>query len=186
MAAESLKGSGSFGEGNSHAAASKQPSQSTTTNNTDTSSATKLNAAANAEAREAQQGWTEEQQLSAGKGLGKEAGVGPTYATTGGSGSTGSSGGVPAAPTGGYAGSAEQARGPGELKPKGKNITESSDLEGKGAFPEVGTENDPARVKEHTIQARNALPGEDAGNPKDTSAVKGSHPYDALNSEQAA
>jgi hypothetical protein len=82
LAGESLKEGGAFGEGNPHAAASKQPSAGTTTNNTDTSGATVLPPAVDAESREAQEGWSENAQLNAGKGLGKDAGVGPTYNAT--------------------------------------------------------------------------------------------------------
>ena len=108
LAGESLTSGGSFASNNPHAAASKQPSASTTSNTTDTSNATKLPPAVDAEAREAQQGWSETSQLNAGKGLGKEAGVGPTYNVGGTKGASGgrefdASGGA-TAPTGGYAG----------------------------------------------------------------------------------
>lgn len=190
LAAESLKGDGAFGQGNPHAAASKQPSHSTTTNTTDTSGATKLAPAVDAETREAQEGWSETQQLNTGRGLGKEAGVGPTYATKGSSGAgagshNSSSGGASAAPTGGYAGAAEQARDPGELKPKGKNLTETSNLEGKNVFGEIGSENDPARQAEQNFQMRDAQAGSDAAYPKDTSKQSGTHTYSALGEETA-
>jgi hypothetical protein len=199
LAAESLKGSGSFGEGNPHAAASKQPSKSTTTNNTDTSGATTLPPAVDAEAREAREGWSEEQQLNAGKDLGKDAGIGPTYNVSTGSGAAGSGGsggyrgpgaafdasGADTAPTGGYAGAADQARAPGEFKPKGANLTETDNLEGKGAFPEVGTENDPARAAEQDLGKRNALPGGAAGGSKDLSGPGGDSKFSALGDEAA-
>ncbi|KAF1836307.1 hypothetical protein BDW02DRAFT_628918 [Decorospora gaudefroyi] len=158
LAGESLKNSGSFGEGNPKAAASKQPSSSTTTNTTDSSNATKLDAAVNSEAREAQQGWNEEKTISSSKGLGKESGVGPTYVGTGSavnsSGetrgtSTGTSGGADIqgniAPTAGVAG---QNIDPSVLQPKGANLTEDPNLSGNSKFAEIGTENDPAREAE--------------------------------------
>ncbi|KAF2185732.1 hypothetical protein K469DRAFT_707398 [Zopfia rhizophila CBS 207.26] len=191
LAAESLKGDGSFGAGNPHAAASKQPSKSTTTNTTDTSSATKLDPAPDAEAREAREGWSETSQLNANKGLGKGAGVGPTYATSGGStgGSTGG-GNVPIAPTGSHAGSAELARNPGDLKPKGKNLTEEG-FDGKepnASFnnPEIGSENDPARVAEGKYQLRDAQSGADAGGGPRQGKVTGEGVYDALKSDEGA
>jgi hypothetical protein len=67
LAAESLQSGGSFGS--SHAAASLQPSTSTTTNNTDTSGATTLQAAPDAEARQALENWNEEVEFNTGKGL---------------------------------------------------------------------------------------------------------------------
>ncbi|KAF2643872.1 hypothetical protein P280DRAFT_219712 [Massarina eburnea CBS 473.64] len=180
LAAESLKGSGSFGEGNVHAAASKQPSHSTTTNNTDTSGSTKLPPAADAEAREAQEGWSESQQLQAAKGLGKDAGIGPTYNvnTTGGNSSVGG-------PVGGYAGASEKAQVPGVGLPKGKNLTHLNDLEGKGQFGEVGTDSDPSRLAEQKLAQRNAHPGIDASNPKTSVGQDGGSTFSALKDESA-
>ncbi|KAF2654590.1 hypothetical protein K491DRAFT_659738 [Lophiostoma macrostomum CBS 122681] len=191
--------SSAFGEGNPKAATSKQPSRSTTTNNTDTSGATKLDPAPDAEAREAQQGWSESSQLNAGKGLGKEAGVGPTYATTTSSGgdstsatggvpgtdSSSGSSGVPIAPTGGYA----AHRDPSELKPKGKNITEGgfdADAPNASGTTEIGTDKDPGRVAEQNYQLRDAQPGGDAGAGPRQSGVTGTTAYDALSAEKEA
>jgi hypothetical protein len=157
LAGESLQNSGSFGEGNSKAAASKQPSASTNTNNTDTSNATKLDAAVDSESRKAQEEWNEEKTMSSAKGLGKESGVGPTYNTIGSSvnssgdtrsTSTGTSGGADiqgnVAPTG----VAGQNINPNTQKPKGANLTEDPNLHGESKFGEVGTKNDPARQAE--------------------------------------
>ena len=139
LAGESLKGDGSFGQGNPKAAASNQPSASTTTNTTDISNATKLNPAVDAEARDAQAGWSEQQQISAGKGL-----TGTSSGTSG--------GGV----TGGYAGAGDEARAPGELRPKGVNITEDPELHGKREFGAIGTNKDPARQAELEFAKRDA------------------------------
>ncbi|KAF2865161.1 hypothetical protein BDV95DRAFT_612950 [Massariosphaeria phaeospora] len=189
LAAESLKDSGSFGEGNIHAAASKQPSKSTNTNNTDISGATKLEPAANASVRNSKSS-NESEGIDSGKGQGKDAGKGPTYATSGSTSSTGVTGAstdaggknnTPTAPTGSYAGSAAAARGPGELKPKGKNITETDDLEGKHEFGEVGTEKDPGRAAELAFQKKDAVPastGKDTGKP-------GAGAFEALEGDQA-
>jgi hypothetical protein len=167
LAAESLKGDGDFGAGNPKAAASKQPSASTTTNNADTSNATKLDAAVDAHAREAKDGWSEESSLKAGKGLGKESGVGPTYNTIGSSvNSSGDTRGVSTgsqvgadgvqgniAPEGAYA-HPHQVGGP-----KGTNITEDPNLKGKTVFGEVGTDQDPGRVAEAELAKRAAVSG---------------------------
>ncbi|KAL1798362.1 hypothetical protein ACET3X_002399 [Alternaria dauci] len=139
LAGESLKNSGSFGEGNPKAAASQQPSSSTTTNTHDTSNATKLDAAVNAEARDAQEGWNEEKIMNSGKGLGK------------GAGSSGGSAGV--APTGLAAG---QNVDPRVLQPKGANLTEDPNMSGNTKFGEIGTNDDPARQAELDLAKRAA------------------------------
>ncbi|EDU43038.1 hypothetical protein PtrSN002B_007561 [Pyrenophora tritici-repentis] len=159
LAGESLKNSGSFGAGNPKAGATSQPSSSTTTNTTDTSSATKLPSATNFEEREAKQGRTADQELNEAKGYGKEAGRGPTYATPG---ATSSSGGAESqtsysgsAPTGLQAG---KNIDPNVLQPKGANLTEDKDMSGERKYPEVGTENDPARAHELKLQKMDAVP----------------------------
>ncbi|KAL5119665.1 hypothetical protein ACEQ8H_002511 [Pleosporales sp. CAS-2024a] len=164
LAAESLQNSGEFGAGNPKAAASNQPSASSTANTTDTSNATRLDAAVDAHAREAKHGWSEEQSLQAGKGLGKESGVGPTYNDIGSSvnssgvrrgvstgsqiGADGVQGNI--APTGAYA----QPHHVGG--PKGANLTEDPELKGKTVFGEIGTRQDAGRVAEHEFAKRAA------------------------------
>ncbi|OCK77186.1 hypothetical protein K432DRAFT_384892 [Lepidopterella palustris CBS 459.81] len=154
-----------------------QPSYSTTTNNRDTSGATVLAAAPDAEAREAQEGWSENAQLNAGRGLGKAEGRGPTYATPGderamaaregGGGvggqeyntSTGSGRNVGTAPTGGYAGASEQAKPEGDFRPKGKGITEGGidgDAPNASFNQDVGGKKDPGRLAEREFQKGNA------------------------------
>lgn len=156
LAAESLKNDGDFGAGNPKAAVSKQPSSSTTTNNTDVSNATKLDPSVDAHAREAKDGWSEESSLKAGKGLGKESGVGPTYNTIGSS--VNSSGDTRGVSTGSQVG-ADGVQGniapeaayahPHQVGgPKGANLTEDPNLKGKTKFGEIGTDQDPARVAE--------------------------------------
>ncbi|KAF1918374.1 hypothetical protein BDU57DRAFT_555968 [Ampelomyces quisqualis] len=167
LAAESLKGDGEFGAGNPKAAASKQPSGSTTTNNTNTSNATRLDPAVDAQAREAQEGWSEQSSLKAGKGLGKESGVGPTYNAIGSAvNSSGDARGVSTgsqigfdgvqgniAPEGAY------AHNFADGKPKGANLSEDPHLKGKTVFGAIGTKNDPARVAEHEFAKRAAAQG---------------------------
>lgn len=165
MAAESLQGSGSFGEGNPKAAASKQPSASTTTNNTDISSARKIDPAVDAEARDAASGWSEQQQISAGSGLGlgKESGVGPTYSKVGGATGHGTSTQPPSANVeeiqGGFAGAADAAQEPGVFKAKGKNVTEDPNLSGKTEFGAIGTNKDPSRQAELDLAKKTAASG---------------------------
>jgi len=175
LAAESLQGHGSFGEGNPKAAASKQPSASTTTNNTDISNATRLDPAVDAQAREAQEGWNEEKTISSSKGLGRESGIGPTYNNLGSAVnshghvrgiSTGTSIGADGvqgniAPVEAYAG---HKLDEGVYKPKGKNLTEDPNLHGDRKFGAIGTRNDPARVAEQEFAKQaSAVGGGDKG-----------------------
>lgn len=157
MTSDSLAAeSSSFGAGNPKAGVSAQPSASTTTNNTDTSNATRLDPAVDAEARGAQEGWGEESQLKAGsqlgtQGLGKESGVGPTWNTV-----KSGSGASHAAPTG-------TNTAPGKDEPKGANLTEDDELHGRRVLGEVGTVQDPGRAAELEFAKRNAA----VGGPKD-------------------
>lgn len=163
LAAESLQGSGSFGEGNPKAAASSQPSAGSTAANTDTSGARKLDPAVDAEARDAASNWSEQQQLSAGAGLGlgKEHGVGPTYNKVGGATGFGTSTQPPSSNVeeiqGGYAGAADKVREQeGGFKMPGKNVTEDPNLTGKTVFGKIGTNKDPARVAEKELAKKAA------------------------------
>lgn len=166
LAAESLKGDGSFGEGNPKAAASAQPSAGSTTANTDTSGARKIDPAVDAEARDAASNWSEQAQLSAGSGLGlgKEHGVGPTYNKVGGATGHGTSTQPPSSNVediqGGYAGAADKVREQeGGFKMPGKNVTEDPNLTGKSEFGPVGTNKDPARVAEQDQAKKNQVAG---------------------------
>lgn len=154
LAAESLASNGSFGA-NTTATASSQPSAGSTASNTDTSSATILPSAPDAEARQAQEDWSESAQLNAGKGL--ESSAKPYNA------STGSGSNVGAAPTGAYSGG---GGADGESKPAGKNISEGGfdgDAPNASFNNDVGGKNDPARVALGEFQKRAATSGADAG-----------------------
>jgi hypothetical protein len=170
LAAESLQGTGRFASDNPHAAASQQPSAGSTANNEDTSNATRLAPAVDAEAREAQEGWSETSQLNASRGL--------RDSKT----ETGNHENV----IGGYAGAAEKARAPGELRPKGNNITEGGfDSSGPNASfnnAEVGSKKDPGRVAEAKFQRENAAVAGVGKQEGDT----GDSVFDALKSEEEA
>ena len=171
----------------------KQPSYSTTTNTTDTSNATKLDPAPDAESRDAQQGWGEEAQLNAGRGLGKEAGVGPTYATVGdASGAGGTTTGGTTGRTTGRSGLTDSETGgaiSGMSKPHGKNITEGGadfDNAPNASFNnEIGGENDPGRVAEHKIQRELAESGVDAGTGPRQGGIEGDNLYDTVGETNA-
>ncbi|KAI4737486.1 hypothetical protein E4T50_12017 [Aureobasidium sp. EXF-12298] len=152
LAGESLKTGGSFGAG-SHAAASSQPSSSTTTNNTDTSGANTLQAAADAEARQALEGWNEEAQLNAARGL------------------SGNNSGAPPAPTSSYlAGSTANASGTiAGQAPHGKNISEGgfdSNAPNASFNNDIGGKNDPGRTALNDMQRNAQQSAGDAALPK--------------------
>ncbi|KAI9663630.1 MAG: hypothetical protein M1821_007120 [Bathelium mastoideum] len=210
LAAESLSSGGAFAAGNPSAGAMGQSSRGTTTNTTDTSSATRLDPAPDAESRDAQQGWSEEAQLNTGRGQGKEAGVGPTYATAAaggrssadesgsgiGGGSTGAGGqdvdiggGVSAS----RAGVTDRETGgaiSGMSKPHGTNVTEGSSDDFEGApnasfNNDVGGPNDPGRLGEAKIQRELAESGADAGGGPRQSGVDGQNLYDTVGETDA-
>ena len=139
-----MQKSGGFASDNPHAAASLQPSAGSNANNVDTSNATRLAPAVDAEAREAQEEWSETSQLNASRGL-RDSEI-----------ETGNHENV----IGGYAGAADLARAPGEFKPKGKNITEggfdSSAPNASFNNTEIGSKKDPGRVAEAKFQRENA------------------------------
>ena len=82
--------------------------------------------------------------MNSGKGLGKEAGVGPTYAVAGGGASSGGAASAGTAPTS-VAGTNID---PSVLQPKGANLTEDPNMSGNTKFGEIGTKDDPSRQAE--------------------------------------
>lgn len=132
LAAESIQEGGSFAATSDARGPNSQPSYSTTTNTTDVSNATRLDPAPDAEARMASEQWSEAEQLNAGRKLGKESGVGPTYNTVGGS--TNHSSDVDMG---------------GRYMPKGDNLQEGgfdSSAPNASFNTDVGGKKDPGRV----------------------------------------
>lgn len=95
--------------------------------------------------------------------------------------STGTSGGADVqgniAPSGAYAHTAQDLG-----KPKGKNITEDPNLEGKTVFGEVGTDKDPGRQAELEFAKRDAAAG---GASNRDIAQGGDSKFSGLQSESA-
>ncbi|KAF4314251.1 hypothetical protein GTA08_BOTSDO01625 [Botryosphaeria dothidea] len=179
LAGESIKNEGSFGAGNPKAGVMAQSSTGLTTNTTDTSAARTLNSAPDAESRNTQQEWSEQSQLNAGIGLGKDAGKGPTYNTLDAS----EASNVDVAPTAFSAGRLHEK----DQKPKGKDLTEGDipDNAPNASFNgEIGTMKDPGRVAEQGFQRHAQQSGVDATAPKDKT-VTGDHPYSALSDTSA-
>jgi hypothetical protein len=85
--------------------------------------------------------------MNSGKGLGKESGVGPTYAVAGGSSDGASSGGAANAGTAPTSVAGTNID-PSVLQPKGANLTEDPNMSGNTKFGEIGTKDDPARQAE--------------------------------------
>lgn len=170
LAGESIQGGGSFAANSDARGPMGQPAASTTTNTTDTSNATKLDPAPDAEARAASGAWQEQGALNAGT-----AGKGPTYVGGGGgigagttqassasssSGqqqSSGSSGAATAGTAPGYASHPAPVMGD-NFKPHGKNITEGgfdSNAPNASFTTDIGGQNDPARVALGGAEAQN-------------------------------
>lgn len=163
LAAESIQEGGSFAANSDSRGPSDQPSYSTTANNTDTSNATRLDPAPDAEARLASEAWDETAQLNAGSRLGKSAGIGPTYNTPSGGDQGGFNdvtnqqdyGSGNAAPAPGYV----AASGDFNAQPKGKNLQEGgfdSDAPNASFTTDIGGKKDPGRVGLQNIEDNNA------------------------------
>ena len=145
VAAESIRGGGSFAANADSRGPMDQPSHSTNTNTTDTSGATRLDPAPDAEARKASEEWSENAQMNAGLGLGKEAGRGPTWNTTSGEGDA----------TNRAAGGGGSE---GVDKPKGENLTEGgfdADAPNASFTTDIGGEDDPGRAALGRMEAAN-------------------------------
>lgn len=92
LAGESIREGGSFAANADARGPMDQKAAGLTANTTDTSGATRLDPAVDAEARQASEEWGESAKIHAGAELGKQAGVGPTYNTPSGGAGAGSGG----------------------------------------------------------------------------------------------
>jgi hypothetical protein len=159
LAAESLEQGGEDSFAGGHATASKQSARGTTTNNYDTSGATTLDAAPDAEARMATEEWSENAALKAGRGLSSsdDSGSGGSYSKS--SGSYDDSSNDSAAASGAY-------DEPPKSRPHGKDITEGGfdDSAPNASFnQDIGGKNDPGRLAEQQFAASNARNAATAG-----------------------
>jgi len=176
LAAESAKEGGGFSE-------NRNTGSNATSTYSNTSGATRLDPASDAEARLAQQDWEEERKLGArstayptaaggqSKGLAVENTQG-SYQTGGTSSNAGT------APS--YV-NAQSKISPGG--PKGKNLTEggfeSDDSKNASFNSDIGSKNDPGRLAEEKIQRENADAAGDAAMPRQK-GMSGDNEYDAL------
>ena len=154
LAGESAKSGGDFAS-NTNPSVLLQGANSSTANNTDISGARTLNAAVDAEARQAQEGWSETASLNAGKGLDPSSGGDRAYNTTT---STANSNAAPS-----YVNANTLA---GETNPHGKNLKEGGfDSDGPNASfnNDIGGKNDPGRAALSGFQKSNANVAADSG-----------------------
>jgi len=178
LAAESVRDGGDFANGK--AGISGQKSEGSTASNTDTSGATRLDAAPDAEARMAAEEWSETSQLNASS---KVEGGGPTYKTpaddAGFEEESSSAGIAPYAVT--------HHDDPTIMKPKGKNLEEGGFDENapNASFKyDIGSKNDPGLAAEQKYTKQNAHNASDVGRATDAE-VSGDGQYDALKDEEA-
>ncbi|TGO19079.1 hypothetical protein BTUL_0006g01160 [Botrytis tulipae] len=173
LAAESTRAGGGFA-GNRDGEPLGVAGANSTFANTNTSGATRLDPASDAEARMATEDWAEEKKLGATGSYQKDVGNPNVKEST-------SNAGV--APS--YVSNQYQSGG----KPKGKNLTEggfeSNDAKNASFTSEIGSKNDPSRLAEQKMQRENAQSANDAGFPRDNNATGGT-PYDALGGDTAA
>jgi len=186
LAAESTRSGGGFAENRGGEPLGVSGSNSTFAN-TNTSGATRLDPASDAEARQAQEDWAEEKKLgSAGTypdALGGQA-KGLAVENTQRSGTGGSNSG-----NGATAPSYVSSQYIKDDKPKGQNLTEggfdSNDSKNASFTTDIGSKNDPGRLAEQKFQRENMQNAGDAGFPRDQGAPGGTT-YDALGGDTAA
>ena len=192
LAAESIQEGGSFAANSDSRGPMDQPSYSTTANNMDTSNATRLAPAPDAEARLASEGWNETAQLNAGSRLGKDAGIGPTYNIPSGGGGAGLSGSTNqaygtgnGAPAPGYVSNPASSMGD-NFQPKGQNLTEGgfdSNAPNASFNTDIGGKNDPGRAALNEMQDSN-VPFAGGAGPKQEQVTNDGQ-YDTLGETNA-
>lgn len=178
LAAESTREGGGFSENRNSEPQGVEGGNSTFAN-ANTSGATRLDPASDAEARLAQGDWEEERKLGAAATSYPSAAGGQSKGlaveNTEGSYETDSAAGT--APS--YVNSQFQD----QAGPKGKNLTEggfeSNDSKNASFNNEIGTKNDPGRLAEEKMQRANADAAGDAAMPRQK-GMSGDNEYDAL------
>jgi len=183
LAAESTRAGGGFSE-NRNSEPSGVKGANSTFANTNTSGATRLDPASDAEARMAQEEWGQEKQLgSYPDSVGGQA-KGLAVSNTQGSYETGGASSS-AEPAPSYVNSQYVDSG----KPKGKNLTEggfeSDDKKNASFTSDIGDENDPGRLAEAKMQRENADAAGDAAMPRQK-GMTGDGQYDALGGDTEA
>lgn len=170
LAAESSRADGGFSENRNGEPLGVSGANSVFANE-NTSAATRLHPASDAEARMAQEDWAEEKKLGA---------AATTYQTQ-----SPSNGGSSAGTAPSYVNSQFQDRS----GPKGENLTEGG-FDSYGAKnasfdSEIGSRDDPGRLAEQKFQRDNADAAESAGFPKQQGST-GENAFEALDRNTAA
>jgi len=187
LAAESTRAGGGFSENRNSEPQGVQGANSTFAN-ANTSGATRLDPASDAEARLAQEDWEEERKLGAGANSYPAAAGGQSKGlaveNTEGSYETGG-----ASSAAGTAPSYVNSQFEDQAGPHGKNLTEggfeSNDSKNASFNQEIGTKNDPGRLAEEKMQRSNADAAGDAAMPRQQ-GVTGGNEYDALGGDAPA
>jgi len=188
LAAESTRQGGEFSKNRNSEPLSVAGSNSTFAN-TNTSGATRLDPASDAEARMAQHDWEEERKLGAGSasyptGAGGQAKDLAVENTQGSSQTGGASSKAGTAPS--YV-NAQFVKYPGG--PKGRDLTEggfeSNDKKNASFNSEIGTEKDPGRLAEQKMQRENAATAEDTTTSRQN-GVSGDNVFEPLGSDSVA
>jgi len=187
LAAESTREGGGFSE-NRNSEPQDVKGVNSTFANANTSGATRLDPASDAEARLVQEDWEEERKLGA---------TSTSYPTASGGQSKGlavenTQGSYQ---TGGASSAAEtapsyvNAQFKDQSGPHGKNLTEggfeSNDSKNASFNNEIGTKNDPGRLAEEKMQRANADVAGDAAMPRQQ-GITGDNEYDALGGDAPA
>ncbi|TVY31112.1 hypothetical protein LHYA1_G000052 [Lachnellula hyalina] len=186
LAAESTRANGGFASNRGSEPQGVSGSNSTFAN-TNTSGATRLDPASDAEARQAEGDWAEEKKLG-GTGTYPDAAGGQAkgLAVTNTQGSYQTGGASSNAGTAPSYVSSQYVDGGG---PKGKNLTEggfeSNDSKNASWSQDIGGKNDPGRLAEQKFERQNAGAGPDAGHPRQK-GVSGDNTYDALGGDTQA
>ncbi|KAH6683046.1 hypothetical protein B0J14DRAFT_574964 [Halenospora varia] len=194
LAAESTRSGGGFADNKGGEPQGVSGANSTFAN-TNTSGATRLDPASDAEARMAQEDWAEEKKLGAAStsyptAVGRQSkahavGYSSGQSTGGGSGvySTQGSGSADTAPSYVTSQYVDPAR------PKGQNLKEggftSNDKKNASFNSEIGSKNDPGRLAEQKMFRANADVAGDAAMPRQKGTT-GDNPYDGLGGETSA
>ena len=187
LAADSVRSGGAFSD-NPNSAPQGVSGSNSTFANTNTSGATRLHPASDAEARMAEDDWAEEKKLGAGSTTYPNAAGGQSKGlavenTQGSYQTGGTSSNADTAPS--YVSS--QYVDP--AGPKGANLTEggfeSNDRNNASFNSDIGTKNDPGRAAELKFQRANADAAGDAARPRQKGTTADTH-YDALDRDESA
>jgi len=180
VASDSLAAESDAFSANRNSEASGVSGSNSTFANTNTSGATRLDPASDAEARQAQENWASERSYpDAVGGQAKDLAVENTQGSSKTGGASSNAGTAPSYVSSQYV---------DEGGPKGKNLTEGgfgSDAKNASFNQDIGGKNDPGRLAEEKFQRVNADTAGTAGLPKQQGTT-GENTYDTLGGDTSA